>query len=276
MKIAVLSDIHGNVSALEAVLADLARWQPDEVIINGDLVNRGPYSLDVLQLLQREWPGVRYLRGNHENWLLYSAEQGPCSDSPTYEIDRFAHWAVAQLGEASMAQIATWDDHLDLTELDGGSLHITHGSRLGDRKGIPPECEGEALAQRLGDPRDLFVASHTHRAFTRHFNGTLVINTGSVGQPFDNDERASYARLQFHQGRWQGEIVRLAYDRQRAIADFEQSGFLEQGGALTRLIFREFYEATMHVGPWRREYLEAVKTGEIGVEESVERYLKAL
>jgi len=275
MKIAVLSDIHGNLPALEAVLEDLSRWHPDELIVNGDLVNRGPCSLDVLALLQREWPTARLLRGNHENWLLYSAEQGSQPESPTFEIDRFAHWAVAQLGDA-LHSIADWDDHLDLTELDGGSLHITHGSRLGDRKGIPPECEGEELAEKLGDPRDLFVASHTHRAFTRRFNDTLVINTGSVGQPFDNDARASYARLQFRHNRWQGKIKRLPYDRDRAIADFTQSGFMEQGGALTRLIFREFFEATMHVGPWRRQFLEAVKAGEIGVADSVERYLKAL
>lgn len=273
MKIAVLSDVHGNVPALEAVLEDLERWQPDEVIVNGDLINRGPYSLEVVQLLQREWPAARLLRGNHENWVLYSAEQGPQPESPTFEIDRFAHWAVVQMGEA-LQQVAGWDDHLDLTELEGGSLHITHGSRLGDRYGIPPECEGEELRQKLGDPRDLFVSSHTHRAFSRYFEGNLVINTGSVGQPFDGDVRASYARLQFQQGRWQAGIVRLPYDRERATADFEQSGFLYEGGALTRLIFREFFEARMHVGPWRRRYLDAVKAGEIGVAESVERYLE--
>lgn len=272
MKIAVLSDIHGNVPALEAVLEDIVRWQADEVIVNGDLINRGPCSLAVLQLLQQELPDTHLLRGNHENWMLYTAEQGPQPNSPTFEIDRFAHWAVAQMGEA-LQEVAHWDDHLDVTDLEGGSLHITHGSRLGDRKGIPPECEGEELRQKLGDPRDLFVASHTHRAFSRYVDGNLVINTGSVGQPFDDDVRASYARLQFHNGRWDAGIVRLAYDRERAIADFETSGFLEEGGALTRLIFREFYEATMHVGPWRRQYLEAVKAGEIGVVESVERYL---
>jgi len=275
VKIAVLSDVHGNLPALEAVLEDLARWRPDEVIVNGDLVNRGPYSLVALQLLQRERPAARLLRGNHENWLLYSAAHGPQPQSPTFEIDRFAHWSVAQLGEA-LEPVAGWDDHLDLTDLEGGSLHITHGSRLSDRSGIPPECDGEELAEKLGDPRDLFVASHTHRAFTRRFNGTLVINTGSVGQPFDDDERASYARLQFHGGRWQGEIVRLAYDRQQAMEDFERSGFMEEGGALTRLIYREFVEARMHVGPWRRQFLDAVKDGEIGVAESVERYLKGL
>lgn len=272
MKIAVLSDVHGNVPALEAVLEDILLWGADEVVVNGDLLNRGPCSLQALKLLQQEQPAARLLRGNHENWLLYSAEHGHDPESNTYDIDRFAHWAVAQLGD-SLAQVADWEDHLDLTDLDGGSLHITHGSRLGDRKGIQPECEGDELAQKLGDPRDLFIASHTHRAFTRRFNGTLVINTGSVGQPFDGDERASYARLQFSGGAWQGEIVRLPYDRQRAIADFENSGFLEQGGALTRVIFREFLEARMHVGPWRRRYLETVKAGEIGVGESVARYL---
>lgn len=272
MKIAVLSDVHGNVPALEAVLEDIRHWGADEVIVNGDLINRGPCSLDVLKLLQRERPDARSLRGNHENWLLYSAEQGARPESNTWEIDRFAHWTVAQMGEA-LQQVAEWDDHLDLTDLEGGSLHITHGSRLGDRYGIPPECEGEELRQKLGDPRDLFVASHTHRAFCRDVDGKLVINTGSVGQPFDGDVRASYARLQFHAGSWYGGIERVRYDREQAIADFERSGFMEQGGALTRLIFREFFEARMHVGPWRRQYLDMIKSGDISVIESVNRYM---
>lgn len=272
MKIAVFSDVHGNVPALEAVLEDIIRWGADEIIVNGDLINRGPCSLDALRLVQRECHAARLLRGNHENWVLRTASDGHNPDSTTYEIDRFAHWTVAQMG-AELEQVSSWDDHLDLSDLEGGSLHITHGSRLGDRRGIQPECEGEELAEKLGDPRDLFIASHTHRAFTRRFNGSLVINTGSVGQPFDNDTRASYARLQFHQGNWQGEIRRVAYDRERAIADFEKSGFLEQGGALTHVIFREFVEACTHVGPWRSQYLDKIRAGEISVVDAVERYL---
>ena len=275
MKIAVLSDVHGNVPALEAVLEDIARWQPDEVIVNGDLVNRGPLSLDVLQLLQREQPAARFLRGNHENWLVRTSAQAPDPQSLTYEIDRFAHLALRQLGK-KVEEIARWEDHLDLTELDGGSLHITHGSRKGDRHGISPETEGDELIERLGDPRDLFIGSHTHRAFSRRHNGNLVVNTGSVGQPFDHDERAAYVQLQFHQGQWRTESVRVAYDRERAIADFQDSGFFDEGGALTRVIFREFLEARVHVGQWRRKYLAAIHAGEIGVIESVDRYLNHL
>ena len=275
MKIAVLSDIHGNAPALEAVLEDVASWGADEMIVNGDLINRGPSSLAVIELLQREWPAARLLRGNHENWVLHTARTGPRPASTTFEIDRMAHWTVAQLGTV-LGRIDGWADHLDLSDLEGGSLHITHGSRLGDRNGISPECEGEALAQRLGDPRDLFVSSHTHRAFTRRIDGRLLINTGSVGQPFDGDVRAGYARLWFLQGRWHGTITRVSYDRREAVADFQQSGFIEQGGVLTRLILREFVEARMHIGPWRKSWLEAVKAGAVGVAESVDHYLNSL
>ncbi|MBE0511407.1 MAG: metallophosphatase family protein [Chromatiales bacterium] len=275
MKIAVLSDVHGNTPALQAVLADIQAWGADSVIVNGDLVNRGPCSLAAWGLLQALRENVYLLRGNHENWVLHAAAHDPNPHSPTHEIDRLVHWTVAQLGNA-LPSLHAWADHLDLDELDGASLHITHGSRLGDRKGIQPECEGEELRQKLGDPRALFVVSHTHRAFRRELDGNILINTGSVGQPFDGDVRASYARLQFWRGRWQGEIRRVAYDREQAIRDFEQSGFLDQAGALAPLIFREFVEAQMRVGPWRRQWLARVQAGEISVAEAVQAYLKGL
>lgn len=276
MKIAVLSDIHGNIPALEAVLADVVRWRPDQVIVNGDLLNRGPCSLEAWLLLCQTLPEASLLRGNHENWLLHAATHGPDLDSPSFEIDKMAHWTIAQLG-ARLSEVAAWYDNLDLDDdEDGGSLHITHGSRLGDRKGIQPECEGDELRQKLGDPRDLFVVSHTHRAFSRRVGATLLINTGSVGQPFDGDPRASYARLYCLHGQWTGEIVRVTYDRERAIGDFHSSGFLDESGALAGLIFREFCEARMHVGPWRRAWLGHVKAGDIGVAEAVTRYLNSL
>jgi predicted phosphodiesterase len=272
MKIAVLSDIHGNVPALDAVLDDIEGWGPNEVIVNGDLVNRGPYSLACVRMLRRRFPGCRYLKGNHESYVLRCASQTLDPDDPKWELERFARWTCDQLG-VLVDDIAGWGDHLDLDDLEGGSFHITHGSRLGDRDGITPETPDEVLEDKLGDARDLFVSSHTHRPLQRYFNGTLVVNTGSVGQPFDGDPRASYGRFTFSAGRWQSEITRVPFDKARAEADFADSGFLEEGGPLARVILTELRQSRMHMGHLMRRYLAAMRAGEVSVADAVEAYL---
>ena len=105
MKIAVLSDIHGNVPALQAVLEDIEHWQPDQVIVNGDIVNRGPYSLKVLQMLQGRQPEVTLLTGNHETFVLHAAEHPLLADDPRYELRRFAAWTARQLGDQVLNDI---------------------------------------------------------------------------------------------------------------------------------------------------------------------------
>jgi predicted phosphodiesterase len=276
VKIAVLSDIHGNVPALDAVLDDIAGWNPDEVIVNGDLVSRGPNSLECLRLLEKRVPASRRLAGNHEEYVLACADHPPSSGDPDYDLHRFALWTARRLG-AAVDVLRGLENHVDLTGLEGGSsLHVTHGSRLGNRSGVAPETSDEELALRLGDARDLFVGSHTHRPMIRHFNGNLVVNTGSVGQPFDGDPRAAYGRLTFTRGRWRAEIARVAYNRSRAEQDFADSGFVDECGPLARLILREFIECRMLVGPWMKVYREAVRSRQLTVTEAVEEYLASL
>lgn len=275
MKIAVLSDIHGNLPALSAVLDDIARWQPDEVIMNGDLVNRGAYSLQCLKLLQSRFQDCHYIKGNHEAYVLACADDPLAPDDPTRDLRIFAHWTYQQLGEA-VSELEQWGDHYDREDIEGGSLHITHGSRLGYRAGISLSTPEEELPERLGDARDLFVGSHTHKPMVKTFNGTLVVNSGSVGQPLDGDPRAAYGRFTFHQGGWQAEIARVEFDKPQALRDLEESGFLDAGGPITRLIRLELEQARMHVGPWMREYLPRVKAGEIAVKRGVDEYLRAL
>ena len=94
--------------------------------------------------------------------------------------------------------------------------------------------------------------------------------------PLDGDERAAYGRFTLEQGRWQAEIRRVAFDKPRALQDLDDSGFIEAGGPITRLIRLELEQARMHVGPWMREYLPRVKAGEISVSAGVDTYLRAL
>jgi predicted phosphodiesterase len=275
MKIAVLSDIHGNVPALEAVLDDIASWRADEVIVNGDLVSRGPYSLRCLRRLQQRCPQARCLKGNHETFVLACADTPMDPTDPTVELGRFAYWTAAQLGPALDA-IRGFGEHIDRMDLDGGSVHVTHGSRLGDRDGIRAETPDADLPAKLGDPRTLFIASHTHRPMLRRFNGTLIANVGSVGQPFDGDPRAAYGRFVFDASRWHASIARVSYDRSQAARDFADSGFLDEGGPLARLIYLEWQQARAHVGLWRTRYLHQVRSGARTATQAVEEYLASL
>lgn len=275
MKVAVISDVHGNLPALEAVLEDVEAWAPDEVVVNGDLVNRGPYSLDCLRLLQRRLPDARYLQGNHEQFVLYCADRSREPEAVGYDLRRFGHWTADQL-DAATAELAAWPESLQLTDTDGGTVHFTHGSRLGTRDGIHPHTEDRDLAAKVGDPTALFVTAHTHKPLVRRFNGTQVVNAGSVGTPLDRDPRAAYARLSHGGTGWQVEIRRLAFDRARADRDFVESGFLDGGGPMARLIRTEFRAARTLVGPWMRRYHDAVRAGEITVAEAVARYLEEL
>ena len=122
----------------------------------------------------------------------------------------------------------------------------------------------------------LIIASHTHRPLLRRFDGTLVVNVGSVGQPFDGDARAAYGRFVFRGKRWKAEIARVRYDRARIERDFCDSGFLDEGGPLVRLIQLELRQSRPHLGLWMARNLQAVESGELSVAEAVERYLEQL
>lgn len=272
MKLAVLSDIHGNLPALEAVTEDLLRWQPDRVVINGDLINRGPNSLACLRLLQRVFADVELVRGNHEDFVLTCTASDYDQDHPAFELRRFAHWTHSQLG-AAMTEVAQWHDHIDDMALAGGTLHITHASRRGKRDGISLRTSDDELPEKLGERRALFITSHTHKPLVRQFEETLIVNTGSVGSPSDHDARAAYGRFRFDGSRWSAEVMRLDYDHARAQRDFHTSGFLEEGGPLTRLMLEELRHARVFVGPWNERYLQAVQAGTIDVASAVRQFL---
>ena len=276
MKIIVISDVHGNLPALEVVLQEVERRAPDMLVVNGDLINRGPNSLACLELLRQRRGITHYVRGNHEAFTLQAHQEGMDKTDNFHTLRQFAHWTAKQLGEDALHYISTWQAHIDADRLDGGSsFHITHGSVLGDRDGISASTRDDMLAAKLGEPRALFVASHTHKAMQKMYQGRLIVNTGSVGQPLDEDERASFAEFTHTAAGWQVDQIRLQYDRPRALSDYLSSGFIHQAGPMPLLIYCEHRLSRMCVGPMMHQYYELIESGALSLHVAVEEYLKS-
>jgi predicted phosphodiesterase len=215
---------------------------------------------------------IHILKGNHEEFVLFCAAREFKPGVQEHELRRFAHWTANQL-DGLLDQVADWGDELELTDLDGGDLCITHGTRLGKRDTIREQHDPQELEAKLGEPRSLFITAHTHQPMLLQHGGRQVVNIGSVGSPFDRDPRAGYGRFSFSRGRWRAEIIRLEYDTGQTERDYRQSGFLAEGGPFARIMLTELQQSRGLMGPWMRQYHQAVLGGEITVEEAVNEYL---
>ncbi len=273
MKVALISDIHGNVPALLAVLDDVERFGPDHVVVNGDTVSRGPVSSTCLEILSERATAGRYqwhfVRGNHEDYVARHLGRPPDLEDIRFELARLSYWTFRQIGSAWAEQIQAWTLTVELPE----GFRATHASMIRNDDGIYVRTPDFMARRKMAPAPSLFATAHTHRPFVRRVDQTLVVNSGSVGVPFDGDVRASYARSWWLNGEWSAEIVRVDYDREQAEREYHESGCLTESGTLTRIIFEEWKRARPTIRTWLRRYLAAVIAGQIEIEVAVDDYL---
>ena len=160
-RIAILADVHGNVPALEAVLADLAAQRVDEVLVAGDLVGRGPEGSRVARRIREL--GFPAIGGNHEDYLL-GARRGETPDD-WHEADEWAasRWMAAELDEEDVSYLAALP-----FSLARPGLLLVHGTPRSNREGIGPWTTDAELTAHLADAGEaVVVCAHTHRALDR-------------------------------------------------------------------------------------------------------------
>ncbi len=270
MRLAVLSDIHGNLPALEVVAEHVADWQPDQVFVNGDVVNRGPLPLDCWQFVNTR--GWTVLAGNHEEYVLSWQGRDQASPEILYQFYAGSLWTFQQLG-GQVAALAQLPKALSILDHAGREIRLTHASMRSIEDGIYPETTDEELRKQIAPAPAIFLTAHTHRPLERKIEETIVINSGSVGSPFDGDVRASYIQLSRLNNGWQSRLVRLNYDRNQMREHFYTSGYLEGGGPLTRIILHEWETARPTIRRFLGRYETAVLNGEISLEEAVSEYM---
>ena len=231
MKVLLLSDIHGNVDALQAVLEHAKGW--DEVWVLGDLVDYGPEPHIAVDMVRELKPRV-VVRGNHDNAVAFGVD---CFCDPLiHELSVYTRQTIS-LRLLSREQIA-WLASLPLrarVEVDGYELYVVHGSPVSPLYGyLRPTMPVEELRAQLVLPSarlkpgrrlveaDLLVVGHTHLAFELEVDSTRIVNPGSVGQPRDGVPGASYAILDTEGLRV--EHYRVKYDVGRVLRKLEREG----------------------------------------------------
>jgi putative phosphoesterase len=228
--LAVLSDLHGNLSALEAAEADLARRKVDQVVILGDLVgylarpNRVAQRV-ALRMAQRGWLA---LAGNYDLAVVTGGDEGAerflkpgIGDIPRQVFD----WTCNKINPQIREFLSLLPGSLSF-ELGGAACLAVHGSPDGVRDYVFPDRPSADLSAWLEEHgASCLFMGHTHQPFVRSLPQGLVVNPGSLGKPKDGDPRPSYALVDLK--RLRAEIIRLDYDLETEAELLREEGLPE-------------------------------------------------
>jgi putative phosphoesterase len=222
VRLAVVSDIHGNLRALESVARDLKFQSPDVVVHGGDLAVIGPRPREVLDFVRAAgWQGVL---GNTDQMLFDTSGRAELeARSPGIHkwlqvlFDELAPWASEQISPEQV----DWLKGLP-TEWRSNGMVLVHAAPNDLWRAPMPDAADQELLRVYGglDAR-LVVYGHIHRPYMRPVGGFVVANTGSVGLPYDGDLRASYLLID----KLVPAVRRVEYDLDRAASDGLASGF---------------------------------------------------
>ncbi|SFR32408.1 metallophosphoesterase family protein [Halogeometricum limi] len=215
MRVAVISDVHANRVALDAVLADMP--DVDGMVCAGDVVGYNPWPAEcVAELRRREVPTVM---GNHDRAVAAGS---------SFRFNSMAAAGVEYARERLDEEAMEWLSELPTERTEfGGRVKLVHGHPADpDRYTYPDEFAPELL-----EDEDVLVLGHTHVQGHRTFDGGIVMNPGSVGQPRDGDHRAAYAILDLDE--MTVEERRVDYDVDAVVDAVEEAGLPERIG--TRL-----------------------------------------
>lgn len=248
MRYALISDVHANLPALTAVLADIrTRRGVDAVHHLGDLVGYAPWPDEVVELIASE--RITGVAGNYDSTIAMNYDHCGCrAESP--EQEELAHqsyeWTRTRVSPGTRRHLAELPFRMDLRPLGGHRSHPTvmllHGDHVLNTVYVDAD-RPERFLRRIGEgvrakAGDVICVGHTHRTWHRVVNEVHYVNTGSVGRPKDGDARAGYVVLTVGVTDVEVEFVRVEYDVEAAARGIEASelpdafaAFLRCGGA---------------------------------------------
>jgi predicted phosphodiesterase len=223
MRVAALYDIHGNLPALRAVLADAARADVDAIIVGGD-VAAGPLPAKTIDRLIALGERARFVRGNADREVVDAYDQG--ARDPNAETDparRAAAFTASRISPHQRDFLASFAPTVALEIAGLGATLFCHGSPRSDTEVVTAITPDERLRNILGGVDEpTVVCGHTHRQFDRQIDGWRLVNAGSVGMPYEGRAGAYWAVLGP-----EVELRRTDYDLDAALAELRAGGFAD-------------------------------------------------
>jgi predicted phosphodiesterase len=213
LRIAIFSDVHGNLAALRAVLAAIDCHRPVQLVVAaGDLVApAGPRPSETLDLLLER--GCAALLGNHDTSLWQETPDEPVGPY-TELVGRQIPWAISRLGTRRLDLLARLPRQLRLSPAPGQDLlivHASHANHLYGHAATPTSDEAELHERYSGANARVIAFGHYHQSFVREWGEGFLVNVASVSLPTDGQPLAAYSILTWD-GRWAVDQHRVPYD----------------------------------------------------------------
>lgn len=225
MKLAIISDIHGNAAALEQVLEDIFNKHISDVIVLGDLVFRGPEPQKVLNMLRGT--SALVLKGNTDEWITrgIKKDEVPETDYEIMNLERL--WTLDQITEEDIKYLDSLPTELSLNISETLSLHGFHATPKDLFEVVlPSESNDVFRAKIMTNPQaSIYAYAHTHHPLLRYIDGKCIINPGGVGYTFDGFTQSSYAIAEEENGQLRVSIERVKYDVDRVVNMYEELGY---------------------------------------------------
>jgi putative phosphoesterase len=225
MRVAVVTDVHGNLPALEAALSWAEALGVDALYCGGDLVGYGPRPNEVCALIEDR--GIPTIYGNYDYAIGRDLEDCGCAYHTAHERalgQRSVDWTLANTDARSKAFMRGLPFDLRV-DLDGRRVRLAHGSPRKVNEYLF-EDKPASLYERLAAQAeaDVLVFGHTHKPWIHEYGGVLFVNCGSVGKPKDGDPRGAFAVLELADGRVEASIERVPYDAEAVAREVEAVG----------------------------------------------------
>lgn len=254
-RLAVLSDIHGNLPALEAVISDLRGFEVDHVIVPGDVISFGPCPRQAAEIvIEKRWSVIR---GNNEFFLVdYKTSRAPDEWNDPIQFAPTA-WLDKQIDQRLKTMIGSWPDRLTLRFRDAPPMEVCHGTPDSPWDSIYWTMTDEEISKKITDlEANYVVCGHTHLPMDRQVGRWRIFNPGSVGVPLDGVFSASYMILDGNEQGWTATFRRVPFDYSAVFEMFETSGYIEESGPVGRLVVEVYKTARPVLGffRWQVQY----------------------